>query len=248
MQKSRSSQVLVAGLAFVAAAAIPASLYGQESGGPMFSTPASRSTTGTPILTNPDGTRKDQIIDSAGGGAPAATPTKPRAAVPSSAPPPRKTPTLEGGASKTHGAWSLDCLKDGRCQIAGQTVSPDGKISLVLALAYDAGTGATTMQMAVPLGVFVAEGVTIAIGDFQSHFPISRCLYQGCIVDGMVPPEMIEAMKKESRATVIAKAPPQIVEKKPAKAGERPNEATVKIELILDGFSAAYAALRKDEG
>ena len=83
--------------------------------------------------------------------------------------------------------------------------------------------------MAVPLGVAVQAGVKIGIdGAYSASMPISRCTLQGCLVEGVVPVDMIEAMKTKSVASIGVTTP---------------DGKDVPISLKLKGFGSAYNAM-----
>lgn len=206
------------------------SALAQQSTGPMFSTPAQRSTTGAPILDPTEGPN-GEIIDSAGGGAKGrskANTAKPSGAAPAAG----KAETAFDQAKP----WSVQCAEFGkdvrRCQISGSVLSPDGKqVILVLSLAPTADGKATAMQMAVPLGIALKPGVKISVDDaYQASLPLSRCTPQGCLVEGPVEQAFIDAMKGKARATITVATP---------------DGKSVPITLPLAGFSDAFAELSK---
>ena len=208
--------------------------YAQDATGPLFSTPAGRSTTGAPILIKPENQGNGTILDSVGGGAKARMQNdvqqnerqKQR-----TAPDPVD---VSGNSVKTFGDWDLQCVghaKGGtRCQSIGDVLSADGKQAvLVMSLAPTAKTESITIQMAVPLGVAVQAGVKIGIDEaYSASMPITRCTLQGCLVEGVVPVEMLEAMKTKSVASIGVTTP---------------DGKDVPISLKLRGFANAYNAM-----
>lgn len=198
--------------------------------GPMFSTPASRSTTGAPILNNPD-SDTNAILNSAGGGTA-------RQMQPSS-PPPRQqaqqpAASSFAGKQQVFGNWAVECANSSQvsrqCQITGKTASADQKQTiLVLSIAVSPDMKTTRYQAALPLGIAVQQKVQIAVGeDFKTEIAISRCTQQGCLLEGNMEAPLIEAMKKgtEAKFTVTT-----------------PEGSQIPIVVVLDGFSAALAAL-----
>jgi invasion protein IalB len=184
----------------------------------LLCTPASRSTTGAPIL-DPTNGENGEIIDSAGGGAKDGGPSK--------------QPTAEKQEADHSKPWSVQCAEFGkdvrRCQISGSVLSADGKqVILVISLAPTADAKATAMQMAVPLGIALKAGVKIAVADaYETSLPISRCTPQGCLVEGPVEQAFINAMKAKAQATITVTTP---------------DGKAVPITLPLTGFSDAFAA------
>lgn len=198
--------------------------------GPMFSTPASRSTTGTPILND---TTKDAngIIDLAGGGAsakPAPAPPPAQAAVPqadSSAP---------DGKRMTFGNWAIQCKESsgtaGRCQMRAESTSPDGhQVILVMSLAKSADTSSMAYQTALPLGIALQKPVSVSVDeDFKAELSVSRCTPQGCLLEGAADGRFVEAMKTGAEAKFVVTTP---------------EGQSIPITLPLNGFSVALAAL-----
>ncbi|WP_281029228.1 invasion associated locus B family protein [Rhizobium deserti] len=198
----------------------------------MFSTPASRSTTGAPILNNPSVGPNSGIIDSAGGGtntgAPAARPaarTEPQAA----------TPAQTGAVAEHFGGWEVQCMSMAAaskiCQVSSKVTSPDGsQVILVMSLANDVGNDAVRMQMAVPLGIALAEKINISVApSHETSLFVSRCTPQGCLVEGAVEPALMKAMREGEQAIVSVATP----------EGKR-----IPITLGLKGLSAALDALK----
>lgn len=227
----RSAMRLVFGLSTALVIVSPLPLAAQQSStGPMFSTPASRSTTGAPILSDPTADGNGAIIDSIGGGAK----TRPAATADKAQKPAEAPPSNAGAAADQFKEWALQCVEQGkepaRCQVSGSTLSGDGKqVILVMSLAFRPDGKSVAMQMAVPLGVALKDGVKFNVaGGYEAAMALSRCTPQGCLVEGPVEPALIEAMKAKAKATVTVATP---------------EGKAVPIALSLSGFSDAYAAL-----
>lgn len=226
----RNAMRLVFGFSTALVLASPLPLAAQDSPGPMFSTPASRSTTGAPILIDPNADGNGQIIDSAGG----RTQTRPSATTDKAQKPAQAQPSKAEAAAEQFKQWALQCVELGkepaRCQISGSTLSGDGKqVILVMSLAFRPDGKTVAMQMAVPLGVALKDGVKINVaGGYEAAMALSRCTPQGCLVEGAVEPALVEAMKAKAAATVTVATP---------------EGKAIPITLSLSGFSDAYTAL-----
>jgi len=210
----------------------PLSVYAQSSAsGPMFSTPASRSTTGAPILNTPS-TGPGGLIDSAGGGVNASTP----GARPAAHAEPQAASAAQTRAAERFGGWEVQCMSVTRkvCQVSSRVTSPDGsQVILVMSLANDASNHAVRMQMAVPLGIALAEKVNISVApSHETALTVSRCTPQGCLIEGVVEPELLKAMREGEQAIVSVATP----------EGKR-----IPIALELKGLSAALDALKAGE-
>lgn len=131
--------------------------------------------------------------------------------------------------------WKMECLDAASavpCQIVYRGLSPDQKqVVMVVSLAYAKSAKETKIQMALPLGFAVEPGVTIDLGDGHTTLmQVSRCTAQGCLVDGAVAPETIEAMEKGKAGKIAIKT----VE-----------GATINLPFSLGGFSDAFEAMKK---
>ncbi len=194
--------------------------------GPMFSTPASRSTTGAPIL-NDSNQGTNTILNSAGGGsATAPQPPQQRA----------QEPSIPQGSSKNEAFrnWVVECGNPAQavkqCQIVGKTASADQKQTiLVFSIASSPDKKTMLYQAALPLGISLQNKVQISIGEkFKTEIAISRCTQQGCLLEGNLDPQFLEAMKKggDAKFTVTT-----------------PEGSQIPIVLSLEGFSEALSAL-----
>ncbi|MDS7594904.1 invasion associated locus B family protein [Agrobacterium tumefaciens] len=203
-----------------------------QGSGPMFSTPAQRSTTGAPILNRPADDASG-ILNSAGGGAASPRSTNAPHAAPHAAPQePKAAQATEKPRSFQN--WAVECMtvpQAGRqCQITGKTASADQKQTiLVFSLAADADKKAMRFQAALPLGIAVQQKVVVAVGDtFTTEFSVTRCTQQGCILEGVAEEAFVNAMKKEASAHFTITAP---------------DGNKIPIQLSLDGFSDAWGVI-----
>lgn len=131
--------------------------------------------------------------------------------------------------------WSMECLTQdatGPCQVVHRALSADKQqVVVVMSMAVDAKTKETKIQMALPLGFAVQPGVSVDIGgDYKDVFQVSRCTVQGCLVDGVIPDDMIAAMAKGKSGAVSVKT----VE-----------GSEISLPLSLSGFKAAYDEMKK---
>lgn len=234
VRSSAAAMLLVTGMT---ACVVTTAQAQSNASGPMFSTPASRSTTGAPILNNPSATPNGGIIDSAGGGTRAGAPAA-KPATRAEAPAREQAQPGPAIAAERFESWELQCESIAAasriCQVSSRVTSPDGsQVILVMSLANDAGANSTRMQMAVPLGIALAEKVNITVApDYDTSLAVSRCTPQGCLVEGTVEPAFIAALQKGEQAVVSVATP----------EGKR-----IPIALALKGFSAAFDALKASE-
>jgi invasion protein IalB len=214
-----------------------ASAGAQESTGPLFSTPAQRSTVGSPILSDPNARQNGEVIGNTGRGqagtgrAQAPAPARSEKAAPQAA-------EASAAQSAKFKEWDLQCAQvtkdQKRCQIVGNVLSGDGRqVILVMALATAADGKAMATQIAVPLGISLKAGVKIDVsGAYTTTMAASRCTSQGCLAEGNVEPALIEAMKTRPAATITVATP---------------DGKAIPIKLPLDGFGDAYAAMQASD-
>lgn len=219
-----NARPLLFGLTAAAMLSLPAPLLAQNSTAPLFSTPAERSTTGAPILIDPTADGNGAII-----GAPAGRANNRPAAEQKA-----KPAQPEKAAANRFKEWELQCIEldkqPVRCQISSSTLSADGKqVILVMSLAYRPDGKSVAMQMAVPLGIALKDGVKLKVKDgYGATMPVSRCTPQGCLVEGPVERALIDSMEAKAEATVTVATP---------------EGKAIPIALSLSGFADAHAAL-----
>lgn len=135
-------------------------------------------------------------------------------------------------------AWTLQCSADKtmkpRCQIVYRLTSPDQKqVFMVISMARSADKK-IGMQMALPLGFAIQGGVKIGFGSkYSTMAKVSRCTTQGCLVEGLCPPEMLAALMKEKSGKVSIRM-------------MQGNMA--ELPISLSGFGAAFQAMQADSG
>ncbi len=215
------SYVLSAGLSF-----------GQDSApGPLFSTPASRSTTGAPVLDKPQTPSVGDVIGKRPNQAAPQSAAKSQASAP-------VTPTRSDMSVSRIGEWELQCTQltpqQKKCQASSSVISPDGKsVVLVTSLAVAADGKQIAAQIAVPLGIALASGVKFDLDGYTTTLPLSRCTPQGCLVEGMVPDKLVATMKEKPMATVSVATP---------------DGKEIAIKQSLDGFTKTFDDMLRSEG
>ncbi|TXI03184.1 MAG: hypothetical protein E6Q76_14165 [Rhizobium sp.] len=135
-------------------------------------------------------------------------------------------------------AWTLQCSTDKSmkppCQILYKLTSPDQKqVFMVISMARSS-ENKVGMQMALPLGFSVQAGVKIGLGSkYSTVAKVSRCTTQGCLVEGVCPPAMLDALLKEKSGKVSIRM-------------MQGNMA--ELPISLGGFDAAYHAMLASNG
>lgn len=143
------------------------------------------------------------------------------------------------GAAKTteYGDWTLECFTPAvaglRCQASSRVLSADVKQSvLVFSLTYDPAADQSRVQIALPLGFSLPQGVQIDIGSsYQSSIAVNRCTAQGCLVEGMAAPELIQAMRREREGAVTVRTTELV---------------PIRLPLSLKGFAETIDAMHAE--
>ncbi len=135
-------------------------------------------------------------------------------------------------------AWTLQCSSDKSmkppCQITYRLTSADQKqVFMVISMARSA-ENKVGMQMALPLGFSIQSGVKIGFGGkYSTTAKVSRCTTQGCLVEGLCPPGMLDALMKEKSGKVSIRMM---------------QGNTAELPISLGGFNAAYRAMIENNG
>jgi invasion protein IalB len=130
--------------------------------------------------------------------------------------------------------WSLQCIEGSSatppCQIMYRLTSSNQKqVALVLSVARSP-KGKISLQMALPLGFSISQGVDLAFGKkYSTVARVSRCTVQGCLVEGEAPAKMIDAMLHGSNGVVSV---------------HNMEGRQIKLPISLNGFSTAFEALK----
>jgi invasion protein IalB len=194
-----------------------------------------------PILSEPETGGQLLVPPTEARPAPAPQPAPDRPAVSQAAPAPApaadptSAPAAEP-ASRTQSTqafddWTLECFEpafdDGACQVTHRVLSGgSNQVVMVMALSAAAENGPVSIQMALPLGIALAPGVGVVVGNgYQSRIPLDRCTPQGCIVEGTGSAEFLAALKREARGALVV---------------ENEQGQQIQLPFSLNGFTAAF--------
>ena len=129
--------------------------------------------------------------------------------------------------------WVVECYAAplGQCQIYQRILINNGSaIAMVATFAWDSASQAVRAQIALPLGIALADGAVIAVDDDPSvRLPLDRCTQQGCLIERTMPPDVMARLEQGSVASITVVIP-----------GEGP----FTIPMSLTGFGDALARLR----
>jgi invasion protein IalB len=142
------------------------------------------------------------------------------------------------GAGDMHktGDWTVRCAPSGGCQMFQADVDQKSHAAVAgIVINFVPKSNAYFAHFIVPLGVRFTDGLSITIGSFQAaHLKFKRCERDGCYVEGMIPPAMMNAMQAggprgEMDVVFI-------------------NGRKIALPIGLDGFSDGLALLKKSAG
>lgn len=140
----------------------------------------------------------------------------------------------EPQSRQAYGDWLLECFgkpdETQSCQLYQRMLVNQGQaIAMVTTLAFDAESGKARVQIALPLGIDLSRGARFAVDQGDAYyFPISRCTFQGCLLESLFPDELTEHMRKGTKASITVVSPGQ---------------GDFTIPLSLNGFAPAYAEI-----
>ena len=132
--------------------------------------------------------------------------------------------------------WTVRCFKiesPSPCDMTQMVMDNNTKKRLMqVSIGYAPGAGAYGAQIVVPLGVSLAQGLTLSVGEYKvPNIHFRRCMRDGCYVEAQLDPEAIEAMSKAQQGmiTVIGWGDAHVFD----------------LPLSLKGFNEAHAAMVK---
>lgn len=135
--------------------------------------------------------------------------------------------------AETYGDWTLRCAtreNAAPCDII-ETMNDrrSGAQVISVSIAYSPSQQIAAVQIIVPLGVRVPEGLTLSVGAVDvSGVRYTRCELQGCFVEARLGDDTLEEMRAADALTLMFAVSP---------------ERTARVDVSLDGFADAYDAL-----
>ena len=102
-------------------------------------------------------------------------------------------------------------------------------IALVATFAYPPESQRVNFQIAVPLGIGLAQMASLQIGpDFNVKLPVTRCTQQGCLLEGSISPGLLDRLLQSEAASITV---------------QNPGVGPFQVPLSLNGFSEAVQAI-----
>jgi len=114
---------------------------------------------------------------------------------------------MEPSVTKAIGDWTVRCYPvqgPSPCEMAEMRVSKkSGQRVLGVIVAYVPPQNANILQVSVPLGVALANGLVLDTDTFKSQpLKFRRCDQSGCFVEGPFPAEAISQLSRATKAQV----------------------------------------------
>lgn len=148
-------------------------------------------------------------------------------------------PGMQGAGNKPEvsyfGDWAVRCFpikSASPCDMLFATVRKNTAQRVTsVSIAYVPSKGTYLMQVAVPLGIDLGQGVVIQAGGYSTQkLTVRRCDQSGCFVEMGVGNDLIEGLSQNSD---------QGGQLKVVATGGKP----VSLAMSLKGFSAAHQAM-----
>ncbi|WP_170135043.1 invasion associated locus B family protein [Acuticoccus kandeliae] len=129
--------------------------------------------------------------------------------------------------------WTVRCATpeggSRRCWMV-QTLNRTGSGERILQFELALPSGAPTMLLLTPFGLLLPSGLTVAIDDAAPRILQFRtCVPQGCLIEQKLADTELASLRRGQKMSVAMVA--------------AQNEAEVRLEVSLAGFSAAYTRL-----
>ncbi|EAU39655.1 hypothetical protein FP2506_13184 [Fulvimarina pelagi HTCC2506] len=144
-----------------------------------------------------------------------------------------------GRLQEQYDAWGIVCSTPAgapreQCLMRQVVLPPDRQeIGFAVSILHLADGTGTILRARAPLGIILPNGLRLHIDDeFIGITPFLRCFDTGCVADVAMDEELIDKLSKGTEATFSFFQTP---------------EQGIGIPVSLDGFTAAFAALKKPE-
>ena len=131
--------------------------------------------------------------------------------------------------------WVVECLPESDakpdCQLYQRILTQDREIvAMVVTFAWSEAEGGYRAQIALPLGVLLGQPPLLEIDDdYKLQLAWSRCISEGCLIEGSVGPAMIDRLSSGNVASITVR---------------HPTQGNLAIPIQLSGFSEAVARIR----
>jgi invasion protein IalB len=151
-----------------------------------------------------------------------------------SAPAEQAAPAEETLTEQQFKDWTVRCGRRGEqgpqvCEMQQQQVDEEGRVIMAVAVGQVPGTSDLGLLVILPLGILLPAGVTLQIGGgAEVPLEVDRCERQGCRIETLLEPDLLNRLKAGSRATVFFEA-----------LDPRGERQRLGVPISLLGFTAA---------
>jgi len=107
--------------------------------------------------------------------------------------------------------WVLRCGRSEQgpevCEMQQQTTDSEGRTIMAVAVGTVPGTPDVGLLIILPLGILLPSGVSLQIdGGAEVPLEVERCERQGCRIERLVEPQLLNRLKAGREATVFFEA------------------------------------------
>ena len=108
--------------------------------------------------------------------------------------------------------WTVRCGRHSEqgpqaCEMQQQQVDQENRTIMTVAVGQVPGTSDLGLLVMLPLGILLPAGVTLQIdGGAEVPLQVDRCERQGCRIEMLLEPDLLDRLKAGSKATVFFEA------------------------------------------
>jgi invasion protein IalB len=131
-------------------------------------------------------------------------------------------------------AWTVRCGRQSKqgpdlCEMQQQTVDEEGRTVMAVAIAQLPGASDLVLLILLPLRVLLPAGLTLQVdGGAETPLQVDWCERQGCRIQMLLEPDLLNRFKAGTEATVVFEA-----------VDEQEQRRRLAYPISLLGFTAA---------
>ena len=146
------------------------------------------------------------------------------------------SPAPSGGPLYDASGWRVECApragaKTLDCQAVEQVVQrPGGGVLVAMTVRIPPETKKPVMLLQVPLGILLAPGISLGVGDAAAQtYPMQTCTQGGCFAGAPLGDALVQSMRTAALLKI---------------AFQSADGRTLTVSLPLAGFDAAYDKIK----
>ncbi|WP_191090250.1 invasion associated locus B family protein [Histidinibacterium aquaticum] len=115
--------------------------------------------------------------------------------------------------SEDIGDWKLECFAvtedGGPCQIYQRVQAGDTNTVALAAAVTILADSSVAVQFALPLGISLQQPPRLRLDEDDELIvlPVSRCIGDGCLIEGTISPEVVDSLTGADEATMLVRIP-----------------------------------------